>query len=282
MDESGIHDGAHACVIAGYWGHERRWRSFEKRWRKVLEDARVCEFHSVDFWKPDGTRKGIFRDWPDNKADKFISDLLYCIGDSNIYPATSTLVVSAWQKLNKNERMFLTGGRFDGNEKVWITPSAPNQTYYLPFQFVVVAAAAACKEQFTVHYVFDIHKQFKNHASDLFAILKVDPSLSCRDRLGAFAMEDSKKAPGLQAADLLAYQAYQHAKQRHFDGVPTRTRLLPPILRAALKNMRDDRDHLFFDSLGVSQALQSMPDFLRSGDQEFPIRRRTLIQGAPE
>ena len=60
MDESGIHDGAHACVITGYWGHERRWRRFEDEWKKILvaaDEPALTEFHSVDFWKPDGTRK---------------------------------------------------------------------------------------------------------------------------------------------------------------------------------------------------------------------------------
>jgi hypothetical protein len=53
MDESGIHDGAHVCVIAGYYGGESQWRRFEPRWQKIIEDAdtpALKEFHARDFW----------------------------------------------------------------------------------------------------------------------------------------------------------------------------------------------------------------------------------------
>lgn len=39
MDESGIHEGAHVCVIAGYWGSQKKWKRFETRWREILRDA---------------------------------------------------------------------------------------------------------------------------------------------------------------------------------------------------------------------------------------------------
>ena len=62
------------------------------------------------------------------KQDQFIGDLLACIGGEPIYPATATLVMSAWNKLNKNERRFLTGGKFDAKANAWATPNAPNRT----------------------------------------------------------------------------------------------------------------------------------------------------------
>lgn len=213
MDESGIHDGAHACVVAGYFGHEKRWRAFEDRWKKIIQDAdepSLTDFHSVEFWRPDGTRRGVFRLWPDIKADRFISDLLDCIGNHHIYPTCATLKIAAWLRLNKSERMFLTGGRLDLSDqtyRTWITPSAPNQTYFLPFQFAVATPAIRCKDGYVVHYVFDINKQFKTHAATIFEFLQKDQTLSVRDKLGSLRMERSAKAPGLQAADLLAYQS---------------------------------------------------------------------------
>ena len=63
---------------------------------------------------------------PLTRLDRFIDDLLVCLGDYNIYPAGFALDVSAWRKFNKNERMFLTGGRYDMKNDRWITPSAPN------------------------------------------------------------------------------------------------------------------------------------------------------------
>jgi len=202
---------------------------------------------------------------PLTRLDRFIDDLLVCLGDYNIYPAGFALDVSAWRKFNKNARMFLTGGRYDMKNDRWITPSAPNKTYYLPFQFCVVAPTATCKPHLKVHYAFDLNKQFKNHATDLFKHLKKDETIQCRDRIGELALPTSEEAPGLQAADLLAYQSYQFCKTRLCQPRPTTFGELPTLLKDALKNMRDDGDFRLFDEKGLrTQALKNLPKHLRS------------------
>lgn len=268
LDESGIHDGAHACVVAGYWGSEKHWRKFEPRWKKIIEHAdepTMKEFHSVKFWKPDGTRKGVYATWSNAKADQFIADLLTCIGDYNLYPSGFVLDVSAWKKFNKSERMFMTGGRYDIKNEKWITPSAPNKTYYLPFQFCVVAPAKTCKPRLMVHYFFDLNKQFRNHATDLFRHLKKDQTIQCRDRIGELALPTSEEAPGLQAADLLAYQVYQFSKSRLRQPEAPYFSQLPALLKSAFKNMRDDGDFRIFDEKGLrNEALKNLPAHLKS------------------
>lgn len=274
VDESGTHGDARTCVIAGYWGGENRWRSFDDRWSRIIQEAdepTMKEFHSVEFWRPDGTRKGLFARWSDAKAERFIDDLLDCISDHDIYPTTATLKVEAWKKLTRNERRFLTGGMFNPVDRIWITPSAPNKTYYLPFQFVVMAPGLACKDGLKVHYVFDIHKQFKNHASDLFALLKKDHKLSCRHKLGEFSMADGVDAEGLQAADLLAYQAYQYNKKT-LDPAPISK--LPYILRRALARASkgDSNNFPFFNEQGLETALADLPEEIRKSTLEYPIK----------
>ncbi len=284
MDESGIHDGAHACVVAGYWGSEKQWRRFEPAWKKIIRDAdepTMKEFHSVKFWHSDGTRKAVFAKWSDDKADKFIDDLLTCIGNHRLYPAGFTLDTSVWPKLNKAERMFLTGGRYHLPTKSWVTPSAPNKKYYLPFQFCVVAPASKCKEHLKVHYAFDLNKQFKNHASDLFKHLKRDQTIRCRGRIGELSLPTSEEAPGLQAADLLAYQNYQFGKVRLQHDEPTRISQLPPILRRALKNLQSDGDLRLFDENGIRvHALQNLPDELKSETTKTWVDTRSKRKGA--
>jgi hypothetical protein len=271
MDESGIHDGAQVCVISGYWGGENQWKRFEPRWKRIIKDAGMNEFHSSKFWKPDGTRRGVYASWPDSKADKFITDLLACIGDYKIYPMSATLKVDAWKKLNKEERMFLTGGKYDLAIKEWLTPSAPNKTYFLPFQFCVVYPAMACKEHLKVHYSFDLNKQFKNHASDLFKLLKADENITSRNRIGELSLPTSEEAPGLQAADLLAYQTYQFSRVRIAQNKAVKISTMPPILRAALKNARDPMDFPFFDESGLNVALHNLPSDMRS-EGWYPVK----------
>jgi hypothetical protein len=267
MDESGIHDGAHVCCIAGYWGSEKKWRKFEKRWPEILKatnEPSLKEFHSTDFWYADGTRKGIFAAWSDYKAEKFINDLADCIVEARVFPTHSTLVVEEWNKLNQDERIFLTGGHYYRAGKRWLTLGAPNKTYFLPFQFAVVTPALRCRAGLHVHYVFDLHKQFRTYASDLYDLMKLRTEHDWAHRLGSLAMESSEKAPGLQAADLLAYQHYKHAKLRIEKNAPLLPDELPPLVRRLLKNMRDDHDFQFFDAEGLDKALEPLAPELRS------------------
>jgi hypothetical protein len=266
MDESGIHDGAHVCCIAGYWGSEKKWKRFEKRWPEILQAANeptLKEFHSTDFWRSDGSRKGIFAAWNDTKADRFIDDLVDCIVETKIFPTHSTLVVEEWNKLNRDERIFLTGGHYHRTEKRWLTFGAPNRTYFLPFPFAIVTPALACSPGLHVHYVFDLHKQFKTYAGDLYDLLKQRTDFAWAHRLGSLAMESSESAPGLQAADLLAYQHYRHAKVRIEKNRPLRPSELPPLIRRLLTNMQDDHDFQFFDAEGLDKALDGLAPELR-------------------
>lgn len=267
MDESGIHDGAHVCVIAGYWGKVKQWKPFEKRWREILRHAdepTLKEFHSTEFWNAEGHRKGVFTRWSDAKADKFIDDLVTCIVETKIFPTSSVLVVDEWKKLNKNERTFLTGGRINPATLKWIKPGAPNKTYFFPFQLAIVHPANGCARGLHVHYTFDLNKQFKNHASSLYQLLKADETLECRHQLGALDMEIGEVAIGLQAADMLAYQNYKWAKVRIERGEPVPMEEVPTLLRRLLTNARDGDDFPFLDATGLNIALQPLPEELRT------------------
>jgi len=280
MDESGIHDGAHACVIAGYWGSKKKWRRFEKRWPEILKDANepsLKEFHSTEFWNSKGKRHGIFADWSDAKADKFVGDLVACIVDTKIFPTSCTLVVEEWNKLNQNERRLLTGGRYDVDTDKWVRPGAPNKKYFWPFHLAVATPASHCQPGLTVHYVFDLNKQFKNHAVDLFALLKTDPTLNIRHRLGTLDMELSETAVGLQAADLFAYQTYQWSKERIKHTRPTNFKDLPVLLRRLITNLRGEDDFPFMDRDGLNVALDKLPKDMRSSGWPHAVIRKRPI-----
>jgi hypothetical protein len=267
MNESGIHDGAHVCVIAGYWGSAKKWGHFESRWKEIIRDANepsLKEFHSTEFWYSDGRRKGVFACWTDAKADQFISDLADCIVESRIFPTASTLVTADWEKLNRDERMLLTGGYYDLANEKWMHQGAPNKRYFLPFQFAVVHPAAYSSPGLHVHYVFDLNKQFKQHALNLFALMKTDPKMQCRHRIGGLDFEIGEVAVGLQAADLFAYQNYQFSKLRIARGRPFKKSELPDLLRRLATNAVSDNDFPFFDKEGLNVALHNLPAHLRS------------------
>src|ERR1700683_5218102 len=63
IDETGIHDGATVCVIAGYFGGRGQWKRFEHDWRLALKDSEVplADFHALNFMK----RRKFFFGWDD-------------------------------------------------------------------------------------------------------------------------------------------------------------------------------------------------------------------------
>jgi hypothetical protein len=160
--------------------------------------------------------------------------------------------------------MFLTGGYYDIANGKWIHQGAPNKRYFLPFQFAVAHPAIHSAPGLHVHYVFDLNKQFKRHALDLFAIMKNDPNLQCRHRIGALDFEIGEVAIGLQAADLFAYQNYKFSKLRIERGQPFKRSELPVLLRTLATNARSDNDFPFFDQEGSNVALHNLPTHLRS------------------
>src|SRR5260370_40229759 len=98
LDESGIHDGAAICVIAGYFGGRGQWRKFEQDWRKALDDARLPleKFHAKNLIK----RQGFFADWNDSKHSAFLSKIADVICRYKIYPVTQTVIVSDFNSLS--------------------------------------------------------------------------------------------------------------------------------------------------------------------------------------
>jgi hypothetical protein len=280
MDESGIHDGAHVCVIAGYWGSEKKWIRFEKRWHEILkntDEPTLKEFHSTELWNSKGERHGVFAKWSDAKANRFINDLVACIVETKIFPTSAMLVIEEWKKLNKDERRFLTGGYYNPVARRWITPGAPNKTYFWPFQFAIATPAIHCRPGLHVHCTFDLNKQFKNHAVDLYALLKNDPKFRVRHQLGALDLATSEEAAGLQAADLLAYQTYQFGKQRIQYAQPKHFKHAPILLQKLLTNNQGDDDFPFFDRHGLNVALDDLPRHLRSpGWPPIVVQRRHI------
>jgi hypothetical protein len=61
LDESGIHDGAAVCVIAGFYGGRGHWRRFESLWRYTLSQFEVFPKKSST-QKTLSSGKGISRD----------------------------------------------------------------------------------------------------------------------------------------------------------------------------------------------------------------------------
>ena len=135
LDESGIHDGAPICVIAGYFGGRGQWRKFEKDWRKALDKADVPleKFHAKNLIK----RAGFFLGWRDGQYFSLLSDLAGAICRYKIYPLFHCIIVEDCFAFSESSRRWLTGATVRAEDGKVMTSGCPSKPYFMPFQYAL-------------------------------------------------------------------------------------------------------------------------------------------------
>jgi hypothetical protein len=105
-DESGIHESAPVCVVVGFVGSARNWQRFEERWR---EASGGVDFHGKDFFarRAKGQRVGPYAGWSDQKAQKYLIDLVNVITETNFKPI-GAVIETAVRGVNYSCRLATT------------------------------------------------------------------------------------------------------------------------------------------------------------------------------
>jgi hypothetical protein len=177
--------------VAGYWGLARNWETFESLWKAKLEVYGLSEFHAVDCEHGRNEYEG--------RTDRrqIRGAFIEIITHSMIHGYFHALDLRSWGPLAPEiERLRFPMG----------------DPYFIAFQMAlegVTAAADRFDPDELVAFVFD-DRHDSGKALDMFTNLKNRPNPVHRrtaDRLGGASFLASKEFPGLQAADLLAYEA---------------------------------------------------------------------------
>lgn len=253
LDESGIQDGASLCLVGGYFGGPGQWRKVGIAWQKVLDKFFVPEFHAKQFWafNPSGQRVGPYKGWDERKASQFLSKLISIINGHRIHPVSTMLVVDAFNRLTYNQRRFLTGGALRDGQ--FVTSGCPSKPYFVPFTSVILGIASHAPFGGKAHFFFDLNKNFKGYALDLYAIVK-QSEVQVKDRLGEIGFPTGQEAVQHQTADMLCYLSYQFG-QKNLHNPSRRPDLL---LRSILQGMLLEEDFPFLNEAGLSEVLRGI------------------------
>ena len=263
LDDSGTHNSSPVCVVAGYFGTEEHWEAFDREWRKTLDDNGQKEFHANRFWshvrgssrQHSAELKGVseYRGWDKERCDRFVGRLLSIIESHRVFPIGCAVAMEQWKSLTQDERAVLTGAKYDSRGKL-TTTGAPNKTYFLPFRYSILAAIDHCTGEERLHCSFDRNDSFSNYALEYFQTMKGLRFEGYR-RLGEIFFPGSEDATPIQAADLLAYEWNQYARQRlEADWGAVN---LSPILSRAIKNRkRPSADCKLFHKQGLDVVLR--------------------------
>src|SRR5215469_11377129 len=202
LDESGIHDGAAVCVIAGYFAGRGQWRKFEKAWRRVLHDFGMPleEFHAKDLVKKD-----------DPKYKKLVDALAQLIAGfaQKVHPVSAAIVVQDFYSFSLDDRKFMTGATLRNNKLVG--SGSPDKPYYIPFQHCLKRVTEYAPVGGKAHFFLGLGHAFSGYAQSLFEQAKADPHSPRREQLGDIDFPEAKHTPQLQAADLLVHLSYLYA-----------------------------------------------------------------------
>jgi hypothetical protein len=244
LDESGIHDGAPICVIAGYFGGSGQWRKFEQDWRDLLEGAEVPleEFHAKDLIK----RRGFFLKWGNDKHAQFLNGIAETICRYKIYPVSQSLILKDFNALSLGEKKFFTGARIDHDGKL-LTSGCSGKPYFMPFQYCLRHVCSYAPVGGKAHFFFGLDRSFYEYATDLFKFLKEHVDMPNKERLGDISAPMAKLTPQLQAADYHSYLTYLHGQER----IQTGNWMSPPPmdpLNAIVQRVRHKDDCIFFDT----------------------------------
>lgn len=250
LDESGIHYGAPACTVAGYYGGRGQWKKFESLWQSALTDFEVPYFHAKEFWgrAPSGERLRPYAGWNDTKDEQFLSALTNAIRKHKIYPVSSAIYPEDFFGFSQNERKYLTGAQLRNGR--FITSGCPSQPYFVPFQRCVLTVASYVPDGSIAHYFLGLGRNLSGYAEEYFCQIRQHPNTPYREKLGTISFASAEETAHLQAADLFAYLAYQHAIEIR-------------------ENPQAEPNHWFSLCMGRTRHLEDFPIFDRPALQSL-------------
>lgn len=200
-DESITHDQApNIFCIAGWVAHASEWRDFDKEWERALNRESLTEFKASQCAGGGGEYKGRSRADRERLWKRFAS----------ILRAMRTVGFGAIIDLDAYDRLATV---FKAKRQ-----SKFHDPYYLAFQQQIETMAlrmAKMRRMERLSVYFDQMSESKADARAklLYGQLKLSRKLTFVEGLGSLTLDDSKHSPGIQAADLLAFEMRRYFRE---------------------------------------------------------------------
>lgn len=203
IDESGRAGDTEFVGMGACDADPKDWEEFEKRWRIVLEENNAPYLHMKEFA---GCRDA-FKGWTELQRRKLMSDCLYTLVDTEIIMMSAVVRSSDFDRLLPSTR------------------EALGDPYFCCFQECLYGSALAGyleSDGEKVDVVYSQQDEFKGRFSAIFEGWKDYYSAGAGSNLGHLSFADMRSNPGLQLADLLAYESthYHHLKSKRPDLKP--------------------------------------------------------------
>jgi hypothetical protein len=216
-----------AAAISSLTGTALQWKNFDRAWLWILEDPQydVSDkkgrrvFHTVEFESPEGRIGTVYENWPKEKRESFNSALLDALAHSGVQANAATVIVSEYQEVAQrliNEKLALDEGTGKGFK---VFEDKFGFCAFWAMFFVGLEAQRYYPKGTEAFYFFEAGSTYQSFVNVLYdTLIKSNQAEYFR-----FASKPNFVAKdfaiGLQAADLIAYEAAKH-NSHHRDPNP--------------------------------------------------------------
>src|SRR3954447_19259018 len=200
FDDSGTHGSSEVVVWGGLMGTDSQWLRFGRDWNSKLDDPLpgkppLKRFHMTDCQAKDGE----FRDYSEAEKNAVIHDFRKVILDSGIYGYAAAVVIADWNEIIGGKSY----GRFGDAD-------------FFCMNLCVLNAARFARDFTEDRFISLAFDDRKEHAEANQFVLSIFQEAYNTHRqneevAGISFLPTLKFAP-LQAADMIAWETYNHAK----------------------------------------------------------------------
>ncbi|HUG48057.1 MAG TPA: DUF3800 domain-containing protein [Candidatus Limnocylindria bacterium] len=242
FDDSGTHAGSAVVVVAGFLSTTEQWAAFETEWREALRDFGLGHFHMREF----SQGVGPYKHWPEAQRRIRFGRLLDIVNDHIIGSFGTAVPVPSFERIFSAKAKAHVGGPYGlAASSIFLDVGK-------------VAAEAWPNDDPWIAYVFESGTRGAGQVLKVFQANEQDAKQKDRLRLLSLRLENKRQFVPLQAADILAYELYQHLpRQLGTDPRPPRRYALNQLRRQPPRwgYLDDERLTLFAEAVELSARI---------------------------
>lgn len=192
FDESGTHSESPIICMAGFISTTEQWNHFSRNWQERLDKEGIHCFHMTDF----ENRRGPFKEMGKSQGNLLIESLIRIIKIRVKY-----LFAIAFSKTDFEEVVGDNYLRAVGTEWTFCAMTC---------MALLRDWADKRAEKDPIAFYFEQGARHSNALKAAHTKAQKDKEFVSRMNLGTFTLGDRRHLQPLQAADILAYEAYKH------------------------------------------------------------------------
>lgn len=228
FDASGTHKGAAALSVAGFLGPADEWGMFTYLWSKAMQEWGLDFFHMAPF----ESRQREYKDWTNKQRQDRLNYLLDLIAKHTVASSGITIPLSDYNAIFREDEIP------PGPNREWLAPGVaapgaqrPGDVHHEPdYKPGAIRRKSGGPYGLAASVLFrDVADKVKQYPNDVFVnytfeagdegagqVVRIfqdnyrDDNTRRELRLDSIHLEDKRKFPALQAADILAYELAKH------------------------------------------------------------------------